>query len=152
MIFLNDNTFKTIIIVCLIAIVAILGISAYFFINNNNQEPMANNNLSTNLAVQNASNMSNTTDRNVTTTKSTSKSTEKSKTNLISAQRAIDIVEQSAGDSSNIRFKAHLVNNGGAPYYMVDVYDDNPDSETYGEAIGGAKVDARTGVILGEMG
>ena len=149
---MNDNTFKTIIIVCLVAIVTILGVSAYFFVNNNNQASMANTNLSANQAVQNASNVFNTTSKNITSTKNTAKSTEKHKTNLISAQRAIDIVEQSSPGSEKCTFSAKLHNNGGAPYYLVTAYDAIPGSSTYGEGIGGAKVDARTGVILDEMG
>lgn len=148
---MNDNTFKTIIIVCLVAIVAILGVSAYFFVNTS-KETMANTNLSANQAVQNASSVSNTTSKNITSTKNTAKSTEKHKTNLISAQRAIDIVEQSSPGSEKCTFSAKLHNNGGAPYYLVTAYDAIPGSSTYGEGIGGAKVDARTGVILDEMG
>ena len=145
----NNNTFKTIIIVCLVAIVVILGISAYFFISNNNQASATNNTLSSNQTLQNASNI---TSKNETNSKSTAKSTEKAKTNLISSQRAIDIVEQSAPGSDKCTFSAKLYKNNGAPYYLVTAYDAVPGSSTYGEGIGGAKVDARTGVILDEMG
>ncbi len=109
-------------------------------------------NPASNQSAQNSSNITvNTTSTSSPTTTSTK--TQSTKVNLISAQRAIDIVQQSnPGDDSGLRFKAHLVKNNGAPYYMVDVYDDDPYSETYGQAIGGASVDARTGVILDEMG
>jgi uncharacterized membrane protein YkoI len=96
-------------------------------------------------------NISNVTSKNVTNANN-AKSTEKPKTNLISAQRAIDIVEQSAPGSDKCTFSAKLYKNSGAPYYLVTAYDAVPGSSTYGEGIGGAKVDARTGVILDEMG
>lgn len=147
MIKMKDNTFKMIIIGCLIAIVCIFGVLAYSFVSANNKAPALNN--ASNQSLQNNSNSTNGTG-NVT---KTVVKTVKSKTNLISAQRAIDIVEESCpGGPGDTRFGAQLINNNGAPYYLVTAYDDNSSSSTYGEGIGGAKVDARTGVILDEMG
>ena len=47
--------------------------------------------------------------------------------------------------SYNVRFGAELITSGKTPYYLVTAYDDNPESEYYGEAVqGGAKVNAVT--------
>ena len=141
---MKDNIFKIIIVICIVAIVGILWVSAYYFVNNNNKAVAANQ------TIQNTTNAPNSTLNTTNQSKATQKPT--THVNLISAQRAIDIVEQSAPWSENCRFSAKLYKNNGAPYYLVTAYDNVQGSPTYGEGIGGAKVDARTGVILDEMG
>ncbi|MGZ7119433.1 MAG: PepSY domain-containing protein [Methanobacterium sp.] len=139
-----DNRFKIIIIVCLVFIVSIFGSYSYFSINNATK---TNNSSNANITVQNSTGSSSSLNQNSGSTQSGSN------TNLISAQRAIDIVEQSnPNKNAKIRFSAELKQNNGAPYYLVTVYDTNRNSSTYGQGIGGAKVDARTGVILDELG
>ena len=76
----------------------------------------------------------------------------KNQDNLISAEKSISIVKQNAGPSKHVRFSAKLVQNGDNPYYLISVYSTDRNSTMYGENIGGAMVDARTGEFLGGMG
>jgi hypothetical protein len=77
----------------------------------------------------------------------------KSQDNFISASKAISVVKQNVeGPSGNVRYSANLVKNSNNPYYKITVYDNDPESEFYGEDIGGARVDAKTGEFLGGMG
>ncbi|UTB32908.1 MAG: PepSY domain-containing protein [Methanobacterium sp. ERen5] len=101
---------------------------------------------------------SNTTNQNqsanITTVNQTNSTTQgKSQDNFISASKAISVVKQNEeGQSGNVRYSATLVKNSNNPYYRITVYDNDPESEFYGEDIGGAKVDAKTGEFLGGMG
>lgn len=141
---MQNNSFKIIIIACIVFIVAVSGSYAYFSINDTLK---ANNSSNKNITVQNSSGSTSSLNQNAGSGQT------ESKTNLISAQRAIDIAEQSNPNKKAIlRFSAELIQNNGAPYYLVTVYENNKSSQYYGMAIGGAKVDARTGVILDELG
>ena len=71
---------------------------------------------------------------------------------LISSQEAISIVNKNVPSYGLVNYEAVLVQNGQHPYYLVTAYDQNPNSTTYGEGIGGAKVDAITGQFLGGSG
>lgn len=87
---------------------------------------------------------------NVTVSNQTTQT--KSQSNLISAQKAINIVKQNTGQSPHVRYVAKLVQNGNKPYYDISVYSTDPSSPGYNQNIGGARVDAKTGEFLGGMG
>ena len=130
-------------IISLIIIGAVAGASFYLLSNMESQKINTNN---TNNLSTSANNT--TLQNNSSQTKKTNATTESS---VISAKKAISIVKNSA-PSYNCRFSAKLIKSGVTPYYMVTVYDDNSNSSTYGEAIGGAKVNAKTGAIIEAMG
>lgn len=70
------------------------------------------------------------------------------KQNLISPEQAIKIVKNTVPGYGKLHYSATLTTCRGKPAYLVTVYDKDPDSETYGQAIGGAYVDATTGKLL----
>ena len=135
-----DRLTSVLIVVVIILIGIVSAAFGYIYLSGSKNPINPINQTSINQSVQNTSNVTHTTVKKTTPT------------NLISAQRAIDIVQQSSPGSTNIRFSAKLINNNGAPYYLVTVYEDDPTSDVYGQSIGGAKVDAKTGVILDELG
>lgn len=139
-IFLN-NTFKILIIIIII-LVSILGLVGGFILESHLDSDNKN------VIVTNHTNSS---VNNVTTNSTIPKPTS-SPSALISSQKAINIVKQSVPAYGNIRYGAKLVQNGQNPYYLVSVYENDRNSTVYGEAIGGAKVDAKTGEFLGGMG
>ena len=73
----------------------------------------------------------------------------KSQNNLISATKAIIIVNKNVPSYGYTSISAKLLQNGTHPYYLVNAYDQNPNSTTYKQTIGDAKVDAKTGKFLG---
>lgn len=93
--------------------------------------------------------LSNQNNEQVNRTGSSYQTTDK---NIISANEAINIVKQSVPAYGKIRYKAYLVKNDQNPYYQVDVYQNDPTKPLYGQVIGGAQVDAKTGEFLGGMG
>ena len=132
-----DKTVKILIVVVIIllaglSVVAGIMLQGYLFTNKNNNSNQSNT--SVNVSVSNQTTQTKVQD------------------NLISAQKAISIVKQNAGPSKNVRFSARLVQNGQNPYYLISVYSTDRNSTLYGENIGGAKVDAKTGEFLGGMG
>ena len=132
-----DKTVKILIIVVIIllaglSVVAGIMLQSYLFTNKNNNSNQYNT--SVNVSVNNQTSQTNVQD------------------NLISAQKAINIAKQNAGPSKNVRFSAKLIQNGQNPYYLISVYSTDRNSTLYGENIGGAKVDAKTGEFLGGMG
>lgn len=142
---MEDKTFKTIIVISLIFIVAILGVSAYLFLNMENQK-LSQNNIS-NITNQINSTINDTTNKTNKTTK-----TENKKTSIkITAKQAIKIVKNSI-PHYNVNFGAELITSTKTPYYLVTAYDDDPTSESYGEPVGGAKVNAETGKIMYALG
>jgi uncharacterized protein YxeA len=132
-----DNKSKTLIIV-LIILLAVFGVVAGIILQGYLFDSKNGNLNQTNTSV------------NVTVDNQTTEN--KNQNNLISAQKAISIVKQNAGPSKNVRFSAKLIQNGNNPYYQISVYSTNRNSTMYGENIGGARVDARTGEFLGGMG
>lgn len=132
-----DKTVKILIIVVIIllaglSVVAGIMLQGYIFTNKNNNSNQTNT--SVNVSVNNQTTQT------------------KVQNNLISAQKAISIVKQNAGPSPHVRYSARLVQNGQNPYYLISVYSTDRNSTLYGENIGGAKVDAKTGEFLGGMG
>jgi len=71
-----------------------------------------------------------------------------SQNNLISPTKAIIIVNKNIPANGYTSISAKLLQNGTHPYYLVNAYDKNPNSTTYNQGIGGAKVDAKTGDLL----
>ncbi|WP_414469159.1 PepSY domain-containing protein [Methanobacterium sp. ACI-7] len=136
------------IILILLLILGIMGISGC---TNQNNNTSMNTNYSANQTTQNSTPVINTTSNQTSTQKS---KTNDDNQNLISASKAISItkVKSGAQGDTRLRFTASLVKNGGKPYYLITVYGNDKSSPYYGEAIGGAKVDARTGAFLGGMG
>ena len=130
-----DNTTKTLIIVVII-LLALFGVVVGICLQNglSNNKNTTDMNQSTNITINNQ-----TTKTNV-------------QNNLISAQKAISIVKAEAGPSPYVRYSARLIQNGQNPYYLISVYSTDRNSTMYGENIGGAKVDAKTGEFLGGMG
>ncbi len=135
-----NNTFKFLIIVIII-LVSVLAVIGGFILQSHL------NNSNKNIIVTNQTNSSVNNITNQTSPKSTS-----STPSLISPQKAINIVKQSVPAYGNLRYGAKLVQNGQNPYYLISVYENDRNSTVYGEAIGGAKVDAKTGEFLGGMG
>ena len=141
-----DNSVKTLIIIVII-LIAVLGVVGGIFLqsylvnshNNTTAVNQTNSTIGNNTSVQNTSNSS-SSKSNINTQK------------LISPQEAINIVNKNVPAYGLTSYGAKLVQNGQYPYYLVSAYDQNPNSTTYGEAIGGAKVDAITGQFLGGMG
>ncbi len=141
-----DNSVKTLIIIVII-LIAVLGVVGGIFLqsylvnshNNTTAVNQTNSTIGNNTSVQNTSNSS-SSKSNINTQK------------LISPQEAINIVNKNVPAYGLTSYGAKLVQNGQHPYYLVSAYDQNPNSTTYGEAIGGAKVDAITGQFLGGMG
>ncbi len=133
-----------IVIFILVAVIGLVGgfiLEGYLQNNDKNSSVLVNNS-----SVENQSINSNvSTDKNETQQKS-------SDSGLISPQEAIKVVKETAGPSFNVRYEAKLVQNGENPYYLITVYDTKVNSSTYGVAIGGAKVDAKTGKFLEGMG
>ncbi len=134
-----DKTIKILIIVVIImlaglSVVAGIILQDYLFTNKNNNTNINQSNTPLNVSANNQTAQTKVQD------------------NLISAQKAISIVKQNAGPSKNVRFSAKLVQNGQNPYYLISVYSIDRNSTLYGESIGGAKVDAKTGAFLGGMG
>lgn len=142
---MEDNTFKTIIITCLVAIVAILGVSAYFFINNANKEAMSNNNLSSNQTIQNTSNSSLNNSNLSSSSSKSSKTTSKTKDKpaVISASKAMSIVTNAFSGYDCYGGGAELFMSNGKPVYSVSLYNRQDDSSA-----GTVLVDAETGKIL----
>jgi uncharacterized protein YpmB len=136
-----NKTTKILLIAFLILITAV-SVSLCYLITNSNK------NTSTN--VSNHTNNT-TTQINYTQTTKTKKTTKSSNSGLISARKAISIVKHSA-PSVNCTFSAKLITSSNPPYYLVNVYDNNPQHSSYGWAIGGAKVNAKTGKIIFAMG
>lgn len=138
---MEDKTFKIIIVISLISIVAILGVSSYLFLSMENQK----------LAQTNISNITNQTNSAINdtgnVTNKTTKTENKGSSVKITAKKAIQIVKNSA-DHYNVSFGAELVTSTKTPYYLVTAYDDDPTSDSYGEPVGGAKVNAKTGKIM----
>jgi flagellar basal body-associated protein FliL len=139
-----NNTVKSLIII-IVVLVAVLGIAGGIFLqgylNSSNKNVTSVN--STNNSVSNSSNQTKANNSN-----SKTETTQK----LISSQEAISIVNKNVPAYGLTSYGAKLVQNGQHPYYLVSAYDQNPNSTTYKEAIGGAKVDAITGQFLGGMG
>ena len=139
-----NNTVKSLIII-IVVLVAVLGIAGGIFLqgylNSSNKNVTSVN--STNNSVNNSSNQTKANNSN-----SKTETTQK----LISSQEAISIVNKNVSAYGLTSYGAKLVQNGQHPYYLVSAYDQNPNSTTYREAIGGAKGDAITGQFLGGMG
>jgi cell division protein YceG involved in septum cleavage len=139
-----DKTVKSLIII-VVVLVAVLGVTGAIFLqgylNNSNKNVTSAN--QTNITVNNNSNQ---------TTSNNSNSKTETNSKLISSQEAINIVNKNVPAYGLTSYGAKLVQNGQHPYYLVTAYDQNPNSTTYREGIGGAKVDATTGQFLGGMG
>ena len=138
-----DNRSKMIIVVICV-FVAIVGVVAGLFLDGYLQNNSRNSSVLTN----NSSVESNVTvspGENVTHQKSND-------SGIISPQEAIKVAKEAAGPSYNVRYEAKLVQNGQNPYYLITVYDTKVNSSTYGVAIGGAEVDAKTGRFIEGMG
>ena len=101
--------------------------------------------------VQNLNNNSTNTNK---TNKTTIIYNEAKKTTMtrkyITPQQAIDSVRKYG--TSNTYYSAELITSDGAPYYLITAYQGNRSSPLYGEPIGGAKVDARSGRFISGMG
>lgn len=72
----------------------------------------------------------------------------KSQTKYISSLNAIAVVSKNLPDYPYTSYSTKLVQNGNQSYYLVDAYDSNPNSTTYNQGIGNAKVDAKTGKLI----
>ncbi len=136
---MNDKTFKIIVIILLASIVVIVGVTSYLFLNtySNNTEgdievELANNSTSNNTVE--------VTPEEVTQPK------------YIGKDQAISIVINTVPTGGKIRYTATLITSTSRPYYRIDVYGDDPNSDSYGQLIGWAHVDAITGEFLGGMG
>jgi cytoskeletal protein RodZ len=141
-----NNTVKLLIIIVII-LVAVLGIVGGVFL----QGYLANSHNNTTAVNQTNSTIGNNTSEQNTSNSLSSKSNTTAQ-KLISSQEAINIVNKNVPAYGLTSYGAKLVQNGQHPYYLVSAYDQNPNSTTYREAIGGAKVDAITGQFLGGMG
>jgi len=71
-----------------------------------------------------------------------------SQTKYISSLKAIAVVSKNIPDYPYTSYSTKLVQNGQQSYYIVDAYDLNPNSTTYNQGIGNAKVDAKTGKLI----
>lgn len=141
---MEDNTFKTIIIVCLIAIVAILGISAYFFINNTkttaiNGTPSTQ---SANITVQNSTPVTEQSHVNKSTKNSISTQSGKS---LISKSQAYNAMRNYLDGYGPDYLIKNLYLNKDDEQYVADVVDKS------GSKVGFIQVDGVSGrVVNGE--
>ncbi|AEG17754.1 PepSY domain-containing protein [Methanobacterium paludis] len=138
-----DNKVKILLIIIFV-FVAVIGLVGGFILEGYLQDNDKNTSvLDNNSSIDVTTNIS--TDNNETQQKS-------SDSGFISPQEAIKVAKETAGPSSNVRYEAKLIQNGQNPYYLITVYDTKINSTTYGVAIGGAKVDAKTGQFLEGMG
>jgi hypothetical protein len=128
-----DNKIKLLIGVIIVIFAVSVSLS-YLLYNPNN---VSNN--SSNVSIQ----INNSNNSTINTTKTT-------KSVYITKQQAINSVKKYG--TSTTRYTAKLITNDGDPYYLITAYDNDPDSEYYGWAIGGAKVDAITGRLIYGMG
>jgi hypothetical protein len=78
----------------------------------------------------------------------TSQNQTNSSVNYISADEAISIAIKAIDPGPDIRFEAVFVD-GSRPYWQVTGYDTRLNSSTYGKSLGGAKIDAITGEVIG---
>jgi len=127
-----DNTVK-IFIVAVVLLYTVMGFAAVGFI----QGVLFNNNVAT---INQANSSANTLNNQTAHTNPQNK--------YISSMKAISIVYKKVPDYSYTSYTTKLVQNGQDPYYLVNAYDKNPNSTTYNQGIGGAKVDAKTGDLL----
>lgn len=118
-----------------IIIIFVVSVSLSYFLYKPNN--VSNNTTNVSIQINNSNN----------TTINTAKT---SKSGYITKQQAINTVKKYG--TSTTRYTAKLITNDGDPYYLITAYDNDPDSEYYGWAIGGAKVDARTGRLIYGMG
>lgn len=129
-----DNTVK-IFIIAVIILYAVLGVAAgavlHGYFSNNKDTTINQTNSSVNVTVNNQTTQI------------------KPPNNLISPLKAMNIVNKNVLPYRYTSYSAKLVQNGQHPYYLVNAYDQNPNSTTYKQGIGGAKVDAKTGKFLG---
>jgi hypothetical protein len=72
----------------------------------------------------------------------------KSHTKYIGSLNAIAVVSKNIPAYPYTSYSTKLVQNGNQSYYVVDAYDLNPNSTTYNQGIGDAKVDAKTGKLI----
>ena len=93
------------------------------------------------------SNKNTTTINQTNSSLNVTNTTNNSQTNLISATKAIIIVNKNVPANGYTSISAKLLQNGTHPYYLVNAYDQN--STNYKQTIGDAKVDAKTGKFLG---
>jgi hypothetical protein len=141
-----EKTTKILIIICLVLVV---GFSLTLGL-------LLGTHLNTPLVVNTTNNTTNTTVNNSTTpqTKSNSSANQQTSTSgYISADQAISIAKSSAAyyPGPDTSFTASFVD-GSRPYWQVTAWENDPNSTVYGEAIGGAEIDAKTGQFLGGMG
>lgn len=120
------STTNKVLIITLIVLVGVLGIASGYLLTNKNT------------TVVNQTNINNTTPNQTMPTNSEP---------LISEEQAINIVD------SKITIKAYSTytatfEDGNPPIWHVTIWDNKSNSTTYGQIIGSADVDARTGVIL----
>lgn len=137
-----DKRAKILLIIFLILIAAV-SVSLGYLLTNPNKKIAKN--------TANLTNQTNNTTKNYSTVTNRTKTTKTSNSGFISAQKAINIVKHSI-PSVNCSFSAELISSANPPFYLVTAYDNNPKSPYYGESVGGAKVDAKTGKILFAMG
>lgn len=150
---MKDNTFKLAVLTCLVVLVAIVGVSAYVFINN---EPKTLNNVSSpNQSLQNNSNSTNSTSNTVTPVSKKSDSNNainNSIYHLISPEQATEIANNYAAQYGEevVPGAIGLINGvgkyGGAdgdPYYHVSLKSIDPNQHIEGYV----EVDAITGAI-----
>jgi len=128
-----DNKIK--LLIGVIILIFLLSLSLSYFL----YKPDNVSNNSSNVSIQ----FNNSNNGTINTTKST-------KSGYITKQQAINSIKKYG--TSTTRYTAKLITSNGEPYYLITAYDIDPNSETYGWAIGGAKVDARTGRLIEGMG
>lgn len=146
---MKDNTFKLAVLVCLVLLVAIVGISAYVLVNN--QSKALNTTLSSN---QNTSNSNNVT---VNSTKNNSSSKKQGNSiHHISPTQALEIAnnyEASYGEEAvglnaiNLDSGKGMYNGGidGDPFYHVYLKSKDPNQHV--PSVGYVEIDEVTGAI-----
>ena len=127
-----DKTVK-IFFVAVILLYSVIGVAAISVLHG----PFLNNNLAT---INNANSSANGSSNNHTQGNPQSK--------YISSVKAINVVNNNVPDYGYTTYTTKLVKNTTNPYYIVNAYDQNPNSTTYKQGLNGAKVDAKTGKLL----
>ena len=126
-----------ILLIIFLTLIAAVSISVGYILTN----PNKNN-------TKNTTNLTNQTNNTTIIYNETKKTTVTSK--YITPQQAINSVRKYG--TSTTTYSAKLITSDGAPYYLVTAYQGNRSDPLYGEPIGGAKVDARTGRFISGMG
>jgi len=138
---MNDNTFKTIIVACLVAMVVILGVSAYFLISDTkatavNSMPSTQ---SANVTVQNSTPVTEQSHVNKSTKKSVSTQSGKS---LISKSQAYNAMRNYLDGYGPDYLIKNLYLNKDDEQYVADVVDKS------GSKVGFIQVDGVSGRVV----